>query len=137
MEIDLALLADAATVDSSGKLNVLGVFDRISASQFPAQHGRMCLVLRFAASVTEAGPHDVLITLKGPAGKEVFKVDGEMNLAPGPGAAGEGIRVPQVLHLDGVVFERPGPYSFDVGIDGDHHVSMALNVVDLGTTAEA
>ena len=31
MEIDLALLADAATIDGSGKLNILGVFDRISA----------------------------------------------------------------------------------------------------------
>ena len=30
MEIDLALLADAATIDAAGKLNILGVFDRIN-----------------------------------------------------------------------------------------------------------
>ena len=51
MDIDLALLADAATIDGSGKLNILGVFDRISASAFPAQHGRMAMVLRFAAGL--------------------------------------------------------------------------------------
>ena len=39
MEIDLALLADAATIDASGKLNILGIFDRIGVTQFPAQHG--------------------------------------------------------------------------------------------------
>ena len=52
MNLDLALTADAATVDSSGKLNVLGIFDHISASEFPARHDRMCLVLRFSAAGT-------------------------------------------------------------------------------------
>lgn len=137
MDIDLALLADAATVDAGGKLNILGVFDRISAGEFPAQHGRLCLVLRFSAGIAEAGPHDVLITLRGPEGHEVFRLDGEMKLSPGPGAAGEGIHVPQVLNLDGIIFERPGRYSFDVGIDGEHHVSIALHVVDLGVGAKA
>ena len=33
MEIDLALLADAATVDVSGKLNILGIFDRIAVGE--------------------------------------------------------------------------------------------------------
>ena len=137
MDIDLALLADAATVDAVGKLNILGVFDRISAADFPAQHGRLCLVLRFSASVGEAGPHDVLITLKGPSGKEVFRLDGEMKLSPGPGSAGEGIHVPQVLNLDGIVFERPGYYSFDVGVDGQHQVSIGLNVVALSAGVKA
>ena len=137
MDIDLALIADAATVDAGGKLNILGVFDRITAAEFPAQHGRLCLVLRFSASVSEAGPHPVLITLKGPAGKEVFRLDGEMNLSPGPGSAGEGIHVPQVLNLDGVVFQHPGQYSFDVAVDGQHHVSISLQVVAMTAGVEA
>src|SRR3954469_10422326 len=87
MEIDLALLADAATIDGSGKLNILGVFDRISASAFPAQHGRMAMVLRFAAGLPEAGPHAVGIRLSGPDGQEVLRLDGEMQLAPGPRSA--------------------------------------------------
>ena len=53
MEIDLAFLADAATIDASGKLSVLGIFDRIGVSQFPAQHGRITLVLRFTAGTSE------------------------------------------------------------------------------------
>ncbi len=37
MEIDLALLADAATIDGSGKLNILGVF--VSAPLFAVLAG--------------------------------------------------------------------------------------------------
>lgn len=137
MQIDLALLADAATVDVSGKLNILGVFDRITSAEFPAPPLRVCLVLRFSASVSEAGSHEVLIRLKGPAGKEIFRLDGEMVMAPGPGSTEDGIHVPQVLNMEGVVFERPGHYSFDVGIDGEHHASVPLNVVELSSRAQA
>ena len=137
MDIDLALLADAATVDAAGKLNILGVFDRISAPEFPAPHGRLCLVLRFSAAVSDAGAHDLLINLKGPGGKEVFHLEGQMQLSPGAGSAEDGLHVPQVLNMDGVIFERPGRYHFDVGIDGEHHVSVPLLVVDVGARVQA
>ncbi len=137
MDIDLSLLADAATIDGSGKLNILGVFDRISASAFPAQHGRMALVLRFAAGLPEAGPHNVGIRLSGPDGEELLRLDGEMQLAPGPRSAGGGVKVPHVLNLDGIVFARPGNYTFDVSVDGEHHVGIPLSVVDSSGTARA
>ena len=38
------------------------------------------------------------------------------------------IRVPHILNLDGLVFTRPGMYSFDVKVDGEHHVSLPLSV---------
>ena len=137
MDIDLALLADAATIDGSGKLNILGVFDRISASAFPAQHGRMAMVLRFAAGLPEAGPHEVGIRLRGPDGEALLRLDGEMQLAPGPRSAGGGVKVPHVLNLDGIVFTRPGHYTFDVTVDGTHHVGIPLTVVDASGTARA
>ena len=130
MDIDLALLADAATIDGTGKLNILGVFDRIAAGTFPARHDRMVLVLRFSAGMSEAGGHEVDIRLCGPEGEELIRLDGEMQLAPGPGSAGGVIRVPHVLHLDGLMLPRPGGYSFDVRVDGEHLVSLPLTVAD-------
>lgn len=127
MEIDLALLADAATIDASGKLNILGIFDRISVAQFPAQHGRVTLVLRFTAGTAEIGSHDVHIRMSDPGGTEVLSLNGEMQLMGGA-AAGNGIRVPHILNLDGLVFAGPGMYSFDVKVDGEHHVSLPLLV---------
>jgi hypothetical protein len=127
MEIDLALLADAATIDASGKLNILGIFDRIGVVQFPAQHGRVTLVLRFTAGTSEIGSHDVHIRMSDPGGAEVLSLNGEMRLAGGPSAR-DVIRVPHILNLDGLVFTRPGIYNFDVKVDGEHHVSLPLSV---------
>jgi len=126
MEVDLALLADAATVDAAGKLNILGVFDRISASQFPAQHPHISLVLRFSASLTEAGGHKVAIVLSDPDGGEVLRLDGDIHVGAGPAAAGGRVRVPQVVNMERLVFNRPGRYAFDVSVDGEHHVSVPL-----------
>ncbi len=130
MDIDLALLADAATVDSSGKLNILGVFDRLGADSFPARHPRLSLVLRFTAGLQEAGTHQVDISLRAPDGEEVVHMDGEMHLGPGTGGAGDAVRVPHVLNIDGLVFPRAGRYAFDVQVDGEHHVSIPLLVAD-------
>lgn len=128
MDIDLALLADAATVDGTGKLNILGIFDRLGSAAFPARHPRMALVLRFAAGLNETGHHEVEIILKDPGGEELIRMNGELNLAPGPGAVADAIRVPHVLNLDGLVFPGPGRYAFDVKVDGTHHVTIPLTV---------
>jgi hypothetical protein len=138
MDIDLALLADAATVDASGKLNILGVFDRIGSSSFPARHPRLSLVLRFTAGIQEAGRHHVDIYLRDEDGEEVVHLDGDMQLPPGSGGPGRPIRVPHVLDIDGLVFPRPGRYSFDVRVDGTHQVGVPLLVTDTGSrSAEA
>lgn len=128
MEVDLAVLADAATVDGSGKLNILGIFDRLGTSSFPTRHPRMSLVLRFSAGVHEVGKHEVEILLKGSDGKELVRIDGEMNLTAGPRGVSGGVLVPHVLNLDGLVFPTAGRYSFDVRVDGEHHVSIPLTL---------
>ena len=137
MEVDLALLADAATIDASGKLNILGVFDRLGGMGLPLRHPRMAMVLRFTAGVQEAGRHVVEITLKDPDGEELVRVDGEMHLAPGPHALGGGVRVPHILNMDGLVFPKAGRYAFDVRVDDEHHVTIPLAVASGSAGAEA
>ena len=55
MDVTLAVLADHANVSDQGKLNILGIFDRILASNFPAVHPQLHPVLRFSASPAERG----------------------------------------------------------------------------------
>lgn len=128
MDIDLALLADAATVDPAGKLNILGIFDRISAGSFPVRHGHMALVLRFVAAPAEAGTHDVSIVVKGPEGEEVATLNGKIQTGPGSPVSKEKTRVPQVVNLGGMVFPGPGRYAFEVSVEGDHVVSVPLTL---------
>ncbi len=126
MEIDFALMAEAATVDATGKLNVLGVFDRIQSPEFPVRHGRVALVFRFSAGTGELGAHQVTIRLVGPDGDEMMKLEGRMELGAGPRGAAEGIKVPHVLNLDGLVFPREGRYTFDIAVDGAALHSLPL-----------
>jgi hypothetical protein len=137
MEVDLALLADAATIDGSGKLNILGVFDRLSAVSFPTRHPRMSLVLRFSAGVHEAGKHEIDITLRAPDGSQVMRIDGEMNLVAGPRQVADGVLVPHILNMDGLVFPTAGAYAFDVGVDGEHHATIPLKLDGPARTAHA
>ncbi len=132
MEIDLALTADAATIDGSGKLNILGVFDRIAAARFPAQHGRVALVLRFVGGLEDAGAHSVTLEIKGPAGDSIIRLDGSIRLPPGRPSEGGRVKVPHVLNLDGLVFKDPGVYALNVMVDGAHQVSVPLRLVQLG-----
>lgn len=129
MEVDLALLADAATIDASGKLNILGVFDRIGTGAFPAQHPHMVLILRFSAGVGEMGRHKVEISMTDPSGERMVQLDGDMHLGGGRTGVTDGMKVPHVLHLDGLVFPVPGRYTFDVRVDGEHHISVPLSVM--------
>lgn len=137
MEVDLALLADAATIDGSGKLNILGIFDRLGATSLPTRHPRLTLVLRFSAGVDEIGTHQVGIVLKGPDGQEVLRIDGEMNLTGGPHSVADGVLVPHILNMDGLVFPVAGRYAFDVRVDGEHQVSIPLTVESSSKLAQA
>lgn len=136
MEIDLALLADAATVDAAGKLNILGVFDRISTGGFPAQHPHISLVFRIGASINEGGEHNVKIVLNDPDGREVVPpLSGKIKIGPGPAEVGGRVKVPQVVNLERLTFPKEGRYSFDISIDGQHQVSVPLFLHDASPKA--
>lgn len=128
MNIDLALTADAATIDGAGKLNLLGVFDQISVPRFPARHGRLALVLRFLGGAGDAGAHNLSIRLTSPGGKELVSLNGELNVRPGRGSLQTGIRVPHVINLDGIVFKEPGVHTFDITVDGRADATLPLTI---------
>ena len=136
MEIDFGFLADAAAVDNSGKLSVLGIFDRIHAAEFPARHGRVSLVLRFSAGIEDVGSRQIEIRLRGPHGQEILRLDGRMDLATGSTAAEERVRVPHILNLDGIAFPEPGRYYFDISADNEPLLSIPLHL-DHATRAGA
>jgi len=128
VEIDLALTADAATIDGSGKLNLLGIFDQISVQQFPARHGRLALVLRFLGGAGDAGTHNLSITLASPGGEQLLSLNGELNVRPGRGSLQTGIRVPHVINIDGIVFKEQGIHTFDIVVNGRHKATLPLTI---------
>lgn len=126
MQVKLAVLADYANVTGDGKLNILGIFDRINLMQIPAVHPQMHLVLRLEAHTAELDrPHDVEIRLQDPEGVVIFEVKGE--IVP-RGDAGHAVSTNQILTLNNLQLEKIGDYRFVVLINGDVKTEIPLAV---------
>jgi hypothetical protein len=129
MKIPMALLADEANVSQEGKLNVLGVFDRIAAPSFPVVHPKLVFVFRVQAEFADMGPPvAVRVRLVDEDGAVLFEASGE--LAPPPVEPGQFATANQIFSLVGVQFPSPGIYKFLVSVGEERH-ETPLSVVQL------
>lgn len=111
----MALLADEANVSQEGKLNVLGVFDRITASAFPTVHPKMVFIFRVQAEYGDAGQlFPVRVRLMDADGGTLFEATGEIQ-APRVGP-GETVTANQLFALVGIRFPQPGDFKFVVHV---------------------
>jgi hypothetical protein len=126
MQVKLALLADYANVTAEGKLNILGIFDRINVLEVPAVHPQMHLILRLEAHSAERNrSHNIEIRLYDPDGQTVFEVQGDV--VP-HGQAGEPVATNQILTLNNLQLSKPGGYTFVVFINNDLKSEVPLGV---------
>ena len=133
MDVPLALLADYANVSREGKLNVMGVFNRIWAKAFPAEHPEMQLVFRLEAGPAERGQEKTV---------EVKLLDADANVVlhfKGPLTVPEEsakliIQIDQILKLTNVRFDKPGDYRFDILVNGEPKRSVEFSVERQPTT---
>jgi hypothetical protein len=132
MKLVLLLAADYANLTRDGKLNVMGIFREINASQFPAIHPSMHLVIKFVAELGEYGDtRQLIVKLRDPDGGEIFSLNG---LAKIP--EGELGRIPEVnviLELKAIKFQKPGTYQFIVMVDKDYKgdIPIYVNKIDI------
>ena len=127
MEVDLAVVADAANVSQEGKLNILGVFDTIWARDFPFRHATMVFVLRVRADFTDQGVHTLEVRLIDADGAQLFKAGGPLKVPAGePGRA---VKPHVIMGLSGINFSKPGDYSFEILVDERHMKSVPLYVM--------
>ncbi len=80
--------------------------------------------------MNEAGDHSVEIVLRDPDGAEVVRLNGEIKVGIGSAATGGRVRVPQVVNMERLVFQKAGRYSFDVSVDGEYQVGVPLYLHD-------
>ena len=134
MKIPNAFLADEANVSQDGKLNVLGVFDRIAAAGFPTVHAKMVFVFRVQAEYEDnERVFPVRVRLVDEDGGVLFEAAGD--LTPPPVAPGEFVSANQIFSMVGVQFPRPGIYKFTVNV-GDlppHETPLVLLEIPVAT----
>ena len=127
MNIEIFSLCDAATVEGSGKLNVLGAFDSIWTSQMPAVYPQCAIALRIRFESIERGSHRVAVNFVDLDGKHIIpSANGIINInfldKQRSGSAN------LVLNLQMLKLENFGEYSIDLAIDSRKEASLPLFV---------
>lgn len=127
MQVTFAVLADYANVSRDGKLNVMGIFDRVFARQLPSRFPPMQLVVRLEVQGEELDTeHTIRIQLADPAGTAVFDINGTFT----PTAADPGlpISVNHVVRLADLPVQQTGLHSVIVWVDGERARDVPLRV---------
>ena len=127
MDVPLAVLADSANASQEGKLNVLGVFDRISATTVPTVHPQLTLVLILEADIAETGrTHEVSIRCMDEDGGDVLAINGSAEIKQ----ASETVRINQIMNFRNVLFPSFGRYTFVVLVNNELKKRIPLELAD-------
>ncbi len=130
IEISLALLADCANVSREGKLNVLGIFDRISTQSLPATHPQMQLVITLEADRWDADKsHKLGIELIDADGAKLLAMEGDLKFNQPP--PGEQVRINHIFQLNNLRFEHFGNYEFKILINNEVRKSVPLSITEV------
>jgi hypothetical protein len=131
MDLDFALLADAADV-AQGKLYVMGgAFDTIHVANFPATHPALAVVLRLLLGPMDLDrKHSLQILLLNADAKHIASADGELFVPKAAGSpAGWKQAVILPLRFLNVPFREPGHYSIEILVDGHMAKAIPLRVI--------
>jgi hypothetical protein len=127
MNLVLAIACDAATVSPQGKLDVQGIYNELSAPEFPAAQERLTVVLVLEWSAREAGEQPIRADLMGPDGDMVVTVQGHTDVELAP----DNEIPPQtrmILPLENVVFPTAGRYFFRIQAGNETVEALPLYV---------
>jgi len=132
MKVEILTLCDAATVDASGKLNILGAFDRLNAAAEPITHPQCALAVKLRFERIEEGNKKIRVTFVNADGAPVMPpIDGTADVRiQGPESSGG---VSFVLGIQQLKLPKFGEYSIDLAVDGRHEGSVPLFVVPTPT----
>lgn len=125
IQIALALLADGANISQEGKLNILGIFERISTQSVPATHPQMQLVMILEADRGDADKdHRMEIELLDEDGNKLFAIGGSLKFGAPP--LSEQIKINHAIQLNNLQFEKFGTYEFKILINNEVCKSVPL-----------
>lgn len=127
MEVTFAVLADYANVSREGKLNIMGIFDRVFARQLPSRFPPMQLVVRLEAQPADLDrEHAIRIQLADPDGAALFDINGAFT--PRGGDPHQAVSVNHVVGLADLPLQRTGVHTFAIWVDGEQKREVPLRV---------
>lgn len=121
------LIAEYQREGQGGKLDLLGVFDRIYAPAVPAQHRNLVFVaLLVTDDEPDLGKRPMRFTVTRPTGEVLVEQRGEIDFKPGGGTWLASSRVG--FELQGMPLPEYGKYRFLLELNGKEVASHTLSV---------
>ena len=136
MNVLFSFAADYANKEQSGKVNVLGIFNRIMSREFPTVHRSLYLVFKLTAQHPEFDvEHDLKIVFVGEDGKEYGAIDGKFVIKrPENESLAQSDFIFEIRDLG---LPKPGLYEFRLVINKEVRGSIPLDVIQLEQPPEA
>lgn len=108
VKLRYALLADNATQNDNGTLDIKGVFRVINAANFPARHPRMFFVVESTVDIDKT--YNIRVEMINDKNEKVF---GDFTAV----AQANSKTLNVLLQVKDTVFEKPGKYSIRMFVD--------------------
>ena len=133
MNIQVAVLCDAATEDNNVKLNILGAFETIYAVQFPAIHPQSAIALRATFGQEDEGTHALRLNFVDADGKSMMPPI-EMPVSVSLPEDTHFITRNFILNMQNMKFDQPGMYSVDIAYDDKPKGNIPLMIKQITPT---
>jgi hypothetical protein len=129
MHLRFSAVCSDARPTPDGNIDLHGVYHDLSAPGFPAVQERLVLVLVVEWDREDHGHYLFKADLEDEAGNLSLTVEGETEVhRPAPGRPPA--RSQLIMPLEGVVFPRPGQYTFRVKVKGNTLQGPGLYLVE-------
>lgn len=118
MILRLSAVCEAAHERPDGRLDLVGMFDELSAPGFPAMQDRMTVIFVVEWDASEAGRQPLRADMIDEAGRKLLTIQGHTDVEARAEERAPA-RTRLVMPLEKVVFPKPGRYRFDLVAGGD------------------
>jgi hypothetical protein len=113
MILRLSAVCEAARERPDGRLDLIGVFNELSATGFPAMQDALTVVFLVEWSADEAGRQPLRADMLNEAGRKLLTIQGHTDVDErGTDRAPAQTRL--VMPLEKVIFPEPGRYRFEL-----------------------
>ena len=123
MELILAVACEDARARPDGRLDLVGVFDELSAPGFPARQDRMTVVFVMEWPPEQEGRQEFRADLTDDSGTKVLTIEGHTDVS---GGGRRSPRTQLIMPLEKVVFPHAGPYRFRLSVGGETVSALSL-----------
>jgi hypothetical protein len=129
----LAVLADYASVNQDGRLNILGVIQEVNTPVLPFPLPPMYLVFSLEAEPAEFGkeyPIRIVLRYENGEGGQILDLKGPAQV-PQPERPGR-VFINQLIGLAGLNLEHAGTYTFSIDVSDEEVGTVPLDVHVVG-----